>query len=52
MVCIGNITAGGTGKTTAVLLAATALAKEGIRVAIVSRGYKRQQKSDDVVVLF
>ena len=52
VVCIGNITAGGTGKTTAVLLAATALAKEGIRVAIVSRGYKRQQKSDDVVVLF
>lgn len=52
VVCIGNITAGGTGKTTAVLLAATALAKEGLRVAIVSRGYKRQQKTDDVVVLF
>lgn len=52
VVCIGNITAGGTGKTTAVLLAATALAKEGVRVAIVSRGYKRQQNKDDVVVLF
>ena len=53
VVCIGNITAGGTGKTTAVLLAATTLAKEGIRVAIVSRGYKRQQKEkDEVVVLF
>ena len=52
VVCIGNITAGGTGKTTAVLLAATTLAKEGIRVAIVSRGYKRQQKTKDVVVLF
>ncbi len=53
VVCIGNITAGGTGKTTAVLLAATALAKEGVRVAIVSRGYKRQQKNkDEVVVLF
>lgn len=52
VVCIGNITAGGTGKTTAVLLAATALAKEGIRVAIVSRGYKRQQHKDEVVVLF
>ena len=45
VVCIGNITAGGTGKTTAVLLAATALAKEGVRVAIVSRGYKLQQKA-------
>ena len=43
VVCIGNITAGGTGKTTAVLLAATALAKKGIRVSIVSRGYKRQK---------
>lgn len=53
VVCIGNVTAGGTGKTTAVLLAATALAKEGIRVAIVSRGYKRQQKNkDEVTVLF
>lgn len=53
VVCIGNITAGGTGKTTAVLLAATALAKEGIRVSIVSRGYKRQQKNkEEVVILF
>lgn len=52
VVCIGNITAGGTGKTTAVLLAATTLAQEGIRVAIVSRGYKRQQKTNEPVVLF
>lgn len=52
VVCIGNITAGGTGKTTAVLLAATTLAKEGIRVAIVSRGYKRQRKTEGPVVLF
>ena len=52
VVCIGNITAGGTGKTTAVLLAATTLAKEGIRVAIVSRGYKRQQKIEGPLVLF
>ena len=52
VVCIGNITAGGTGKTTAVLLAAMALAKKNIRVSIVSRGYKRQQKSKDVVILF
>lgn len=53
VVCIGNITAGGTGKTTAVLLAATALAKEGVRVSIVSRGYKRQQAGkDEVTILF
>ncbi len=52
VVCIGNITAGGTGKTTTVLLAATELAKAGVRVAIVSRGYKRREKADKPVVLF
>ena len=52
VVCIGNITAGGTGKTTAVLLAATTLAKAGVRVAIVSRGYKRRQKTGKPVILF
>ncbi len=52
VVCIGNLTAGGTGKTTTVLLAATTLAKQGTRVAIVSRGYKRQHKSSGPVILF
>jgi len=52
VVCMGNISAGGTGKTTAVLLAATTLAKAGLRVAIVSRGYKRQQKTEGPVILF
>ncbi len=52
VVCIGNITVGGTGKTTAVLLAATELAKKGIRVSIVSRGYKRQKDKNNVVILF
>ena len=52
VVCIGNITAGGTGKTTAVLLCASKLSKAGIRTAVVSRGYKRSAKKDEVVVLF
>ncbi len=52
VVCIGNLTAGGTGKTTTVLLAATTLAKQGTRVSIVSRGYKRQQKTDGPVILY
>jgi tetraacyldisaccharide 4'-kinase len=52
VVCIGNITAGGTGKTTAVLLAARTLAEAGIRTAIVSRGYKRAIKDKNPVVLF
>ena len=52
VVCIGNLTAGGTGKTTTVLLAATTLAKQGTRVAIVSRGYKRQQKAKGPIILY
>ncbi|MCL2888554.1 MAG: tetraacyldisaccharide 4'-kinase [Elusimicrobia bacterium] len=52
VVCIGNITAGGTGKTTAVLLAARTLAQAGIRTAIISRGYKRAVKDKNPVVLF
>lgn len=51
VVCVGNITAGGTGKTTAVLLAASVLAQKGLRVAVVSRGYKRKEKSKQPVVL-
>lgn len=52
VVCIGNITAGGTGKTTAVLLAASKLSQGGVRTGIVSRGYKRSKKKGEVVVLF
>ena len=52
VVCIGNLTAGGTGKTTTVLLAATTLAKQGTRVAIVARGYKRQRKAEGPVILY
>ncbi|MCX5783694.1 MAG: tetraacyldisaccharide 4'-kinase [Elusimicrobia bacterium] len=49
VVCFGNLTAGGTGKTTAVMLAAKILSEQGVRVAIVSRGYKR--KSGKLVIL-
>ena len=52
VVCIGNITAGGTGKTPTVLLAARLLADMGLRVAVISRGYKRPKKGKDVVVLY
>ena len=53
VVCIGNITTGGTGKTTAVMLAASQLAKAGIRASIVTRGYKRKgRKKNDITVLF
>lgn len=50
-ICIGNLTTGGTGKTTAVLLAAQTLHKNERRVAILSRGYRRPDKTRAVKVL-
>ncbi len=52
VLCIGNITAGGTGKTPTVLLAAGLLSETGIRTAVISRGYKRPKKGQEVVVLY
>ena len=42
VISIGNITLGGTGKTTLVLLIARYLKDKGHKVAILSRGYKRK----------
>jgi tetraacyldisaccharide 4'-kinase len=49
VVSIGNVTVGGTGKTPAVELAAQTLAELGRRVAIVSRGYRRQSSGIQIV---
>ena len=43
VICIGNLTTGGTGKTPAVLLAAHTLRKRNLTVAILSRGYGRSR---------
>ncbi|MDD5304458.1 MAG: tetraacyldisaccharide 4'-kinase [Elusimicrobia bacterium] len=51
VVCIGNLTVGGTGKTPAVLLAAETLRKRGHEVAILSRGYGRRALKSEVSVL-
>ena len=51
VVCIGNLTTGGTGKTPAVLLAAETLRKRGHEVAILSRGYGRVALKKEVTVL-
>ncbi|MEQ1919784.1 MAG: tetraacyldisaccharide 4'-kinase [Elusimicrobiota bacterium] len=51
VICVGNLTTGGTGKTPAVLLAAETLRKRGHEVAILSRGYGRQAASKGVTVL-
>ncbi len=44
VVCVGNLTVGGTGKTPTTLWLAGELGKKGHRVAILSRGYKRTRK--------
>ncbi|MDZ7406001.1 MAG: tetraacyldisaccharide 4'-kinase [candidate division KSB1 bacterium] len=46
---IGNLSVGGTGKTPATIFLATALRDEGWRVAIVSRGYRREGAAAVVV---
>jgi len=51
VVCIGNLTTGGTGKTPAVLLAAETLRRRGHEVSIVSRGYGRVAPKKEVTVL-
>lgn len=51
VICIGNLTTGGTGKTPAVLLAATTLRRRNHPVAIISRGYGRPKKNAEVITL-
>jgi tetraacyldisaccharide 4'-kinase len=51
VVCIGNLTAGGTGKTPATILAALTLRRRDQAVAILSRGYGRPEKTAEVCVL-
>lgn len=49
VISFGNITTGGTGKTPLVCYAARYLASEGRRVAILTRGYKRQSSGQRVL---
>jgi tetraacyldisaccharide 4'-kinase len=50
VICVGNITVGGTGKTPAVITLAKILAAEGQKVAILSRGYKRKSNTKTGIV--
>jgi len=50
VVCIGNITTGGTGKTPFVAMLAKWAETNGFKVAILSRGYKGKRSNDSLVV--
>jgi tetraacyldisaccharide 4'-kinase len=50
VVSVGNITAGGTGKTPFVAMLSEWAAHRGVRTAILSRGYKRKSKMKSLVV--
>lgn len=51
VISIGNITLGGTGKTPLVEYIAKFLNDESLETAIISRGYKRQDKSKPIVIV-
>lgn len=50
VISVGNITTGGTGKTPVVAWVAEALAQEGFRVCVLTRGYGRRDESSMVLV--
>jgi tetraacyldisaccharide 4'-kinase len=49
-VSVGNLTVGGTGKTPLVAFVAEILAQKGKKVCIISRGYKRENPKQKVLV--
>lgn len=51
VICFGNISAGGTGKTSTVIAAAQELARSGRRPAVLLRGYKRSSSAPKLVIL-
>ena len=50
VICIGNISVGGTGKTPAVHFFVKKLLAKGRKVAVVSRGYRGKRKRDPLLV--
>lgn len=50
VVSVGNLTVGGTGKTPLVAFVARALAEQNLRVCVLTRGYKRRNQKERVLV--
>jgi tetraacyldisaccharide 4'-kinase len=50
-ICVGNITVGGTGKTPLVMRLANDLLARGLRPAVLLRGYRREQKRRQPVLV-
>src|SRR6476620_6934840 len=50
VISVGNITTGGTGKTPLVEWICRVLADEGHRVCVLTRGYRRQNPNEQIVV--
>ncbi len=46
VISVGNLTVGGTGKTPTVIALGVALAKEGLPVCVLSRGYRRRNENE------
>ncbi len=51
VICVGNLTTGGTGKTPMVAWLAAFFHRQGRRVAVLSRGYKRRGKRRPLLLL-
>ena len=51
VISVGNLTVGGTGKTPSCVWLAQELAKHGLKVAILSRGYNRREKQPVILGL-
>src|SRR6202142_3311661 len=50
-ICIGNITVGGTGKTPLVIRLAKDLMAQGLKPAVLLRGYKREKYKNEPVIV-
>ncbi len=48
VVCVGNLTTGGTGKTPLVVWLARLMGQKGLRAAVLTRGYKARKTPDGV----